>query len=253
MPRKLRKKSYNGIYHVMLRGINKQIIFEDDEDRFRLLETVKRIKDNNGMEVFSYCLMDNHIHLLMKETEETVSKAVQRISSSYVYWYNNKYERSGHLFQGRFRSENVENFTYFLTVMRYIHQNPVKAGLAANVFECKWTSIFEYVGSNHLVDVDLGLSLFSSDRSKAIELYSAYMQITNEDECLDDFDGIRMPDSEVRNYLVELGVSNSSILQQMEKKTRDSIILELKKLKGVSIRQLSRVTGISKSAIDRVR
>ncbi|MFC4024421.1 transposase [Oceanobacillus longus] len=126
MPRKPRRKSRNGIYHVMLRGINRQTIFEDDNDRIRLLETIKRFKDISKFRIFCYCLMDNHIHLLLKETEEPVSKAIQRISASYVYWYNDKYERSGHLFQERFKSENVETITYFLTVLRYIHQNPVK-------------------------------------------------------------------------------------------------------------------------------
>ncbi len=237
----------------MLRGINRQTIFEDDEDRFRLLETVKRFKEISEFRVFSYCLMDNHIHLLLKETEETVSKVIQRISSSYVYWYNNKYERSGHLFQGRFRSENVENIPYFLTVLRYIHQNPVKAGLANNVFECKWTSIYEYVSRSQLVDIDLGLSLFSPNRGKAIELFAAYMQVTNDDNCLDDFVKIRLPDSAVKSRLVELGISTNSMLQQMEKKDRDKVILQLKELRGVSARQLSRITGIPKSVIDRVR
>lgn len=143
MPRQARKKSYNGVYHIMLRGINKQTIFEDDEDKLKFLETLKKYKEVCKYELYSYCLMDNHIHLLFKETEESVSEVIKRISSRYVYWYNMKYDRCGHLFQDRFKSETVENPTYFFTVLRYIHQNPLKAGLATNVFESKWTSINE--------------------------------------------------------------------------------------------------------------
>lgn len=236
----------------MMRGINKQTIFEDDVDKLRLLETIKRVKDISKMQIYCYCLMDNHIHLLMKETEESVSKVIQRISSSYVYWYNQKYERCGHLFQDRFKSENVETIPYFLTVLRYIHQNPVKAGLVTNVFECKWTSINEYFNHSNFVSTDLGLNWLSPDRSKAIQLFTDYMQVMNDDHCLDDYVW-RVTDNDVRSHLVRLGVPNNSTLQQMEKGKRDAIILELKALHGVTFRQLSRITGISKSVIGRVR
>lgn len=253
MPRKPRKKSSNGIYHIMLRGVNKQTIFEDDKDKLRLLETMRRYKDISEIQIFCYCLMDNHVHLLLKETGETVSKAVQRISASYVYWYNNKYERCGHLFQERFKSENVETTTYFLKVLRYIHQNPLKAGLATNVLECKWTSINEYFGNASLVEVDLGLDLFSPDRGKAIQLFSEYMRVTSEDHCLEGHVKVTISDSEVKNHLRKIGIANNSTLQQMEKEKRNTIILELKGLNGVTVRQLSRIIGISKSVIDRVR
>ncbi|MBP1970237.1 REP element-mobilizing transposase RayT [Virgibacillus natechei] len=253
MPRKARRASRNGIYHIMLRGVNRQTIFEDDEDRLRLLETIKRFKNISKIKIYSYCLMDNHVHLLIKETEETVSKAIQRISSSYVYWYNNKYERSGHLFQDRFKSENVETISYFLTVLRYIHHNPLKAGLENSVFDCKWTSMNEYLDPTNVVDIDFALQLFSSNRSKAIQLFTDYMQESNDDQCLDDHLKVKTSDSEVRSHLVALGIPNNSILQQMEKKNRDEIISKLKGMNGVSVRQLSRIIGISKSVIDRVR
>nr|WP_311774044.1 transposase [Metabacillus sp. KUDC1714] len=121
----------------MLRGINRQTIFEDDEDKIKFLVTLKKYKEISKFQLYSYCLMDNHIHLLLKESGETISESIKRISSSYVYWYNNKYERCGLLFQERFKSENVENILYFLTVLRYIHQNPLKAGLAKTVFDSK--------------------------------------------------------------------------------------------------------------------
>ncbi|WP_066388705.1 transposase [Neobacillus mesonae] len=252
MPRRPRRKSCNGIYHIMLRGINRQVIFEDDVDKFRLLETIKRFKDISKIKIFSYCLMDNHVHLLVKETEEPVSRAIQRVSASYVFWYNAKYDRCGHLFQDRYKSESVETVRYFLTVLRYIHQNPVKAGLADNVFECKWTSIHEYIHQSDLVDIDFALNLFSPDRGKAIQLFSEFMQKSNDDHCLDNVEKIKMSDSEVISHLEKLGFPNTSALQQMEKEQRNQLILQLKGLNGVTIRQLSRITGISKSVIDRI-
>lgn len=253
MPRGARKKSNSGIYHIMLRGINKQTIFEDEQDRTRFLDTLKKYKDISNYEVYSYCLMDNHIHLLVKESGENISEAIKRISSSYVYWYNVKYERCGHLFQERFKSEIVENNASFLKVLRYIHQNPIKAGLAKNVFACKWTSINEYVGKVNIVDIDSGLNLFASDRKIAIPLFIQFMNEPNDDECLDYQETVRMTDSEVKEHLKELGITNPGILQRMGKENRDAALAKLKELNGVTIRQLSRITGISKSAIQRVR
>lgn len=253
MPRKARQKSPNGIYHIMLRGINKQTIFEDDEDKTKFLETVNKYKDICKYQIYSYCLMDNHVHLLLKELEETISTAIKRISSSYVYWYNLKYERCGHLFQERFKSENVDNVAYFLTVIRYIHQNPLKAGLVDHIFEYKWTSLNEYIHEAIMVDTDFGFDLFSPDRKTAINLFLAYMQEPNQDECLENKIKVRMSDNEVKEYLDKLGFQNPSILQQMDKESRNATIARLKELNGVTIRQLSRITGISKSVIQRVR
>jgi hypothetical protein len=198
--------------------------------------------------------MDNHIHLLLGESgEESLSHAIKRISSSYVYWYNQKYERSGHLFQERFKSENVEDADYFLTVLRYIHQNPMKAGIANNICECKWTSFHEYFNGGDLVDTKLGLRLFSKDKSRAVHLYMEHMQQVNDDQCLDIQVKIIRSDQEIRDYLYQLGVSSTNSLQQMDKQDRDAILAKIKMMKGTSLRQLERVTGISKSVIGRAR
>lgn len=278
MPRQARKRSRSGIYHIMLRGINKQTIFEDNEDRRKFLQTLGRYKKVSGYTLYGYALMDNHVHMLLKEGEEGVSAAVKRIGSSYVRWYNDKYDRYGHLFQGRFRSETVESSGYFLKVLRYIHQNPMKAGLAENVFESKWTSMKEYLDAVYvvddfvygkeafagavykvaaastkikLVDVDFALNLFSTNRNEAIERFVEYMQQPNEDECLDETDRIRVTDQEVLEHLRFLGVGHVSILQQLEKDERDQVLAEMMKIPGISFRQLSRVTGISTSVIHR--
>lgn len=204
-------------------------------------------------QIYSYCLMDNHVHLLLKESDEGISEAIKRISSSYVYWYNMKYQRVGHLFQERYKSENVENAAYFLTVLRYIHQNPLKAGLTNDVFQSRWTSINEYIKQVDIVDVDYGLQLFSPNRTKAIGIFIEYMQEVNDDQCLDINIKNKKSDDEVRDILHQLGISNSSILQQMDKEDRNVILATLRSMKGISVRQLSRLTGISKSVIGRIQ
>ncbi|MCD5324225.1 MULTISPECIES: transposase [Pontibacillus] len=253
MPRKPREKSRTGIYHVMLRGINQQTIFEDPEDKRQFLTTLTHYKNHFHFKLYGYCIMDNHVHLLFEEGMEPFSLTLKRISSSYVYWYNRKYARVGHLFQARFLSECVHDHEYFLTVIRYIHQNPLKAGLVQNVWKSEWTSLQAYLGHSAPVDIGKGLTLYSSDYSTALIRYISHMEEQNDDHCLEMVQDKRISDHEVRECMVKLGVPHSTMLQQMGREERNRILAQLKKLDGVTYRQLSRVTGISKSVIGRVR
>lgn len=252
MVRVSREKSKTGIYHVMLRGINRQNIFEDDEDRYKFLEILKYFKSICKYELYSYCLMSNHIHILLQELDDTVSVAIKRISASYVLWYNRKYDRSGHLFQERFKSEPVNDDGYFIRVLRYIHLNPIKAGITTNILETRWTSHYEYISEPNLIDIDLILELFSPNRDNAIDLYVKYINEDNEDECLDLENKIILSDNDILTYLKSLGIQNVSALQQMDIVSRNDTIKKIKKLDAVSLRQISRITGISKSVIGRI-
>ena len=191
------------------------------------------------------------MHLLIEETEEPIGQSIKRICGSYVYWYNRKHDRVGHLFQDRFKSEIVEDDSYFLTVLRYIHQNPLKAGLVAEIEKYRWSSYHNYLEKSGFVDVGFALAMFSNISTQALKNFIGFMNEMNEDKCLDYEEGKRVLDSDVRRYLLQHGISSISTIQHMEKGIRDEIIRAMKSIDGVSIRQLSRVTGISKSVIDR--
>ena len=245
MPRSARRKSNTDIYHIVLRGINKQRIFEDDEDSLYFLEKLKTYKDITGYEIYAYCLMSNHVHLLMKEGEEPLSTAFRRIGASYVYWYNWKYSRVGHLFQDRFRSEPVEKDEYFLTVMRYIHQNPLKAGIAKEMQEYPWSSYREYSQKPVICNTEFVFNMFSVDPDKALSAWVKFNQEKNNDRCLEYDDGARLNDSEASALIESVAnVKNPVDIQTYEKQKRDEIIKLLKK-KGLSIRQIERLTGVS--------
>lgn len=250
LPREARKISNTGVYHIMLRGINRQNIFEDQEDMERLLETIRKYKEVSKNQIYAYCLMSNHIHLLIKERENSISDFIKRMSSSYVLWYNKKYERCGHLFQDRFKSEVVENDEYFLTVVRYIHQNPIKAGLAQGIADYKWSSYNEYMDRAVIVDSEFVFDTLSNDRKNAIELFRDINSQTSDDSCLEIDEKARVSDSEIEEYFLNLGFNPGGI-RHLDKSKRDEVIKKMKSLSGISIRQLSRVTGISKSVIDR--
>lgn len=156
MARRIREISSTGIYHVMLRGINKQNIFFAEDDYLRMMKilrdapfekdplTGKVVKDNLCT-IYAYCILDNHVHILIREGEMKISEVMQSIELRYALYYNKKYERVGHLFQGRFESEAVNDSPYFYTLLRYIHRNPVKALEAKTPEEYPYSSWNEYI------------------------------------------------------------------------------------------------------------
>ena len=136
----------------MLRGINRQQIFEDGEDYDKFLSILNDCKLLSDFKLYAYCLMGNHIHLLIKEEQEGLDPIFRRIDSRFVYWYNAKYDREGHLFQDRYRAESIDNEEYLFTVLRYIHQNPVKASLCETVDEYEFSSYSEFITGQNIVD-----------------------------------------------------------------------------------------------------
>ncbi|NMA68227.1 MAG: transposase [Desulfitobacterium sp.] len=256
MPRKPREKSPMGIYHVIMRGVNRQIIFKDKEDRTIFLDKMFRFGEKGEYKIFAYCLMDNHIHLLLQEQEESLSTSIKRICSSYVRWYNKKYERIGHLFQERFRSEVVDNERYFLTVLRYIHQNPIKAQIITNIDEYPWSSYHQYLKDSlhidsHNIDKKFVLTLFSSERKNALKSFREFHQEINDDNCL-EIEEPQKSDETVKEIIkARFGIEPSSVKEE-EKSQQIAIVSELKTIGGVSKRQISRVTGLSRRIVDRV-
>jgi putative transposase len=248
--RKPREKSNSGIYHIILRGINRQSIFEDDEDRQKLIEVLAKSKEMSQCRVFAYCLMDNHVHILLQEIEESISMMIQRFSSSYVIWYNGKHERCGHLFQERFKSEAVETDSYFLTVLRYIHQNPIKAKIVKDVANYKWSSYSEYTESRQIVDKEYALNMFSDKPDEAIVRFVKFLREANEDICL-EIPGIKVnvSDDDLRQMVrQEFGIDAVKICNEPREK-QDAILKVMKEVGGTNIRQIARITGLSSTKI----
>lgn len=251
MPRKGRKRSNSGIYHIVMRGINRQSIFEDKEDNIKFIQTIQNYQDKCAYKVFAYCLMGNHLHLLLKEVEEPLEQIMRRICGSYVYWYNAKYDRIGNLFQDRFKSEPVEDEKYFLTALRYIHQNPMKAGLASSTWEYKWSSYNEYVIKRRIVDVDFSLSIFDNDRQKALRNFIDFNNELNDDICLDIENKNRATDEEARTIIKKIcKVEAATDLQKFDVSTRNVFLKELKE-NNLSVRQIERLTGINRGIVQK--
>lgn len=127
--------------HVIVRGNNRSAIFCSDEDRAFMHRCLRRATRINGVAVHAYVFMTNHVHLLVTPlTARSLPRAVQMVGRTYVRQYNDKYARSGTLWEGRYRSTIVDDEHYLLTCMRYIEQNPVRAGMVGHASEFPWSS-----------------------------------------------------------------------------------------------------------------
>jgi len=252
VPRKARQKSESGIYHLMMRGINRQSIFKDEQDCKKFILTLQQYKDKSGYEIYAYCLMGNHIHLLLKTGQEPIEQMMRRICGCFVYWYNAKYLRIGNLFQDRFKSEPVENDAYFFVVLRYIHMNPVKAGIVMNPEQYQWSSFDEYLNTAKLVDKDFVLTLFNADKEKAIKSFIEYHKAANDDICLDMEDKHRITDEAAREIIKKVcQLPNAPDVQRLDPGERNKYIKELKEAYGCSVRQIERLTGMNRGIIQK--
>ena len=255
MARQARVVSGTGIYHVMMRGINRQNIFEDEEDYTRFLELLFQMVcpvDDNGHPLpsrctfYAYCLMTNHVHLLIRDGAESLAEVIKRIGVSYAQYYNKKYIHFGHLFQDRFKSEPVNDKGYFFTLLRYIHQNPVAAGITKDVGSYKWNSWGEYERSGN------GIQAICStkpvlERMPLDELRELVNDLLPKTVSILDYDSgscVRTDEEMIDFFVNNFGLNRPADLQIYSRDRQKDILRDAKEYGG-SIRQLVRLTGIS--------
>ncbi|MEG0091353.1 MAG: transposase, partial [Oscillospiraceae bacterium] len=159
MPRKARVVSKSGIYHVLLRSFNGEIIFKDGQDTEKFLDVLESYKETCGFKIYAWCMLAGHIHLLMQTGDMPLGDIFKRVGGKFVYWYNQKYSRQGPLFQDRYKSEPVESDKNFLMVVRFIHRNPIHHELCDSPAEYSLSSYSAYTdGEQGLVDTEYLLS-----------------------------------------------------------------------------------------------
>lgn len=261
MPRHQRVLSETGIYHVMMRGNERRKLFQDEEDKQAFLDTLFVKKEDKGFLVYAYCLMDNHVHLLVKEGSESLATMMKRINTSYAYYFNQKNHRVGHLFQDRFKSEPIEDERYLLAVIRYIHNNPVKAGIVQNPEQYKWSSYNSYLYSHkpelNIVDTQFILSILDNGQKTAIQEFKNFSMELDEREFLDIEQVNAWMEEEGKYYLEEYlkkrwpGENLEDLMNKEE--TRTEIIVELKTNTRLSVRTIAALLGINRGVVQRTK
>lgn len=258
MPRLVRVYSSTGFYHVMMRGNERKKIFHDEEDRERFLFILEKMKKEKEYKVYGYCLMDNHIHLLIKEENDNISRIMKRINTSYAIYFNKKYERVGHVFQDRYKSEVIEKESYLLEVIRYIHKNPVKANIVEEPRQYPWSSFHLYVGKGSykydLIERDEMLGMFSEDQDKAVALMIEHTNRIDTKYFLDE-EIKENEEKEIHDIIAEFLNKQRADYKEMRnnKILRNQLIKELKEKTNSPIRMIAKILDVDRNIVQRLK
>lgn len=244
MPRPKRKLVESGFYHVVLKGSGGQIIFEDDRDRTVFLQYVQEMLSRHDVGLIAWCLMANHVHLLVSDSANALSAAIHDLSTSYAVYFNREHERSGPMFNGRFHSVPIESDEQLMCAVRYIHDNPEKAGLM-RAEEYRWSSYQAYLQGRSsftnlqplcdLIQGQENFEQFSKEEKFENYRYPKGRRMSDEDamelsKCILGFDPCRI---------------------KSESASERAGHLRLLKDSGITVAQISRLTGIGRGPITR--
>lgn len=258
MPRQGRCLSRSKVYHVMVRGNEKKSIFMDDEDRLKFIDIIRDKKKNNEYLIYAFCLMDNHVHMVIKEEIDSISRIMRRINTSYAYYFNNKYDRVGHVFQDRFKSEEIESERHFLAAIRYVHNNPVKAKIVTEPSKFPWSSYNSYIGKggyDTIISEEEILVFFSSNIDTAKALFIKYSTENAEDVFIDYQEEKAIINkynacSFIRDFLKE---KDREHVELLEKNLKKELVLQLKKKSNLSTRQIAAMLGVDRNFVQRAK
>ncbi len=215
---RLRRVEYTGgVFHVIARGNNKEYIFNENIDKGYFIKQIKETIAGMGYKVFGFVLMSNHYHLIVQIFDKKLQEIMHQINSKYSKYFNKKYERVGHVFQGRYKAILVQDERYLIDLLRYVHQNPVRAGICDSPDEYKWSSDVFYLSNlPGFICIDVVLDILNKNRKTAIKMYSELMK-----EKLDkDYDNLKVIGDEAYQIMCMNGKVD------VEKKKLDEILAD---------------------------
>jgi len=179
MTRPLRIEYPGAVYHITSRGIEKKPVFKDNQDRGNFLRTLQQVNKRYNWLCHAYCLMGNHYHLLIETPDGNLSIGMRQLNGVYTQLFNNRHKRSGHLFQGRFKSILIQKDSHLLEVCRYVVLNPIRAKKVENPKQWKWSSYRATGGQEKphpCLTTDWVLGQFSRKRGKAEKEYRQFVK-----------------------------------------------------------------------------
>ncbi len=184
-----------GFYHVFNRGNRKQNIFLSDKDYKRYLEKMKEYRKKHNISILAYCLMPNHIHLLVRQNgPEPVSTFIQRLHTAYSMYFNKKYSQVGHIFQDRFKAKIIDRDEYLMHLSRYIHLNPAK--IVTKLPSYKWSSYPTYLEEieDDLTESKFVISMFKTKNGTFDEARNSYKEfVKSQEEYFDNISHLIFP------------------------------------------------------------
>lgn len=182
MGRPWREEYKGGIYHVIARGNNKEYIFKESIDKGYFIKQMKESGITMGYRIYGYVLMDNHYHIIIQTLDKKLQEIMHQINNKYSKYFNSKYKRVGHVFQGRYKAVLVQDERYLLKLLRYVHQNPVRAGICKSVEDYKWSSdIYYRKNMNSFVNTRVVFEMLDKNIVNAMQKYRKFMDELEEE------------------------------------------------------------------------
>lgn len=249
MPRKARKSQISGYYHVMSQGINKEYIFNKklyiEKYKKLMLDKSKDLDIN----ILSYCIMNNHVHILINTSKiSDLSKYMQKLNTTYSNFYNKINKRVGYVFRDRFLSQEILNKKQLFCCIRYIHYNPVKAGIVKFVSDYQYSSYNEFIGKKYIINDNCIKIIFS----ELNDYQKMFYELHNIDNKISDENFIDIKDKEIKEYIeyVENKYKIKSKQIKKNKKLLEKVIKIARKTTSVTVRELAEILEVSKSTIN---
>lgn len=252
MPREPRNRILSEFNHLMIRGIGHMDIFMDEDDHLRFIDTIKKFNEGRELKIHAYCLMSNHVHLLVQASPEAIPGFMKSIEVSYAQYFNSTHEHVGHLFQNRYKSDAIRSEQHLLTAFRYILLNPQAAGI------CRWEEYRWSSARTYLMRDDDGItetSLIKDIIGGRYEVMGFVNSNATDSAKIAEpvLHGKRLTDNEaLRVFQAISGLKDPLMMQGIDRESRNELFARLKKA-GITVRQLERMTGINRNTIQRAK
>lgn len=237
MSRSRRMESATGIYHVIIRGINHEKIFNQSREKIYFKKIILKYLEKYNIDIYSYCIMSNHAHFLVRAELRVLSVFMASILAEYAAYYNFKHNRNGHVFQNRFLSECINDERYFWSCMRYIHLNPVKAGMVKGIAKYKYSSVREYLDEIPEILSDKAIKTYQKNFKNSVEF--ARFHGEKETTIFEDID------EEVEAQRVEIARMIAVSMQNGYKLAEINRVFEEKELRKEYIEQIKETLDLS--------
>ncbi len=247
MPRIARKNFETSFFHVIVQGVNKEYIFNKNEYIESYLSLLNKYKDEFQVEIIAYCIMNNHAHMLIfTERISELSKFMHKINAIYAQYYNEEEKRVGHVFRDRFKSEPIISEEYLVRCIKYIHQNPVKAGITQNCGEYRYSTYNQYlrnegVAKNKILNEIIGKRNYKSLLELEDNIIFYDIDLTDNE----------MIDNVVFDFKRKYKKTTEEILKDDEK--AKEIVKILKEKYGIAYRIIEKNLNISKRRLQKIK
>lgn len=250
MARRSRESLSTSFFHVIVQGLNKEYIFEQNRYKEKYLKILNKTKNNYNIEIIAYCIMSNHAHILIY-TDDVIelSNFMKNIDEDYARYYNYIEKRVGYVFKGRFLSEPINDLHYLLNCISYIHKNPVKAYMVDKCENYQYSSYNEYLNNVNFLKKDLCKIIFGRKsidigQFRQIHLLKDYYFMENVDMTNENIQEIIM------EYEEKYGMDWNKIITNTDNVRK--IVVEMKQRMSISNRKLAQYSNINRNTIDRI-